>query len=118
MPDLVLFHNKNCSSSRKALAWLKEHDVEFRVVEYLKHPLDAAGLGDVLGRLDGDPADLVRNDKRFKELGLEADDYRSSSQIVKLLVEHPELMQRPVVDDGTRAVIARPPEETLAAFLA
>ena len=66
--------------------------------------------------LDGPVADLVRKDKRFKELGLSADDYLQKKAVVALLLEHPELMQRPIVIRGKRAVIARPPEK-LAALL-
>ena len=62
------------------------------------------------------PADLVRKDKRFAELGLDADDYTTVDAVVALLVDHPELMQRPVVRSGRRAVIARPPERA-AEFL-
>jgi arsenate reductase len=66
--------------------------------------------------LDGPVAEMVRKDKRFKELGLNADDYADKSSVVALLVKHPELMQRPIVIRGKRAIIARPPEK-LAALL-
>ncbi len=52
----------------------------------------------------------MRNDSHFKELGLSIDDYRSADAVLDLLMEHPRLMQRPVVVRGDRAVIARPPE--------
>jgi arsenate reductase (glutaredoxin) len=55
----------------------------------------------------------VRKDKRFGELGLAADDYQTKEQVVALLLEHPELMERPVVFRGERAVIARPSEKVL-----
>jgi arsenate reductase len=57
------------------------------------------------------PADLVRKDKRFKELGLDPEDYTTKAAVAALLLEHPELMQRPIVVRGKRAVIARPPEK-------
>ncbi|HYV56797.1 MAG TPA: ArsC/Spx/MgsR family protein, partial [Candidatus Nitrosopolaris sp.] len=60
--------------------------------------------------LGGPPGDLVRRDKRFKELGLREADYVTREQVVALLLEHPELMERPVVVRGQRAVIARPAE--------
>jgi arsenate reductase len=56
---------------------------------------------------------LVRNDKRFKELGLVYADYQNKTQVTELLLKHPELMQRPIVIRGERAVIARPPEKLL-----
>ena len=56
----------------------------------------------------------MRKDKRFAELGLKADDYATSEAVIDLLLEHPELMQRPIVMRAGRAVIARPPEKLLA----
>lgn len=64
--------------------------------------------------LEGPPADLVRKDKRFSELGLKAEDYVDKQKIVALLLRHPALMQRPIVIRGDRAVIARPPEKLTA----
>ena len=61
--------------------------------------------------LDGPVADLVRKDKRFKELGLDAAAYTDKKSVVALLLKYPELMQRPVVIKGKRAIIARPPEK-------
>ena len=55
----------------------------------------------------------MRKDKRFKELGLDADDYPTEAQVVALLLEHPELMQRPVVFRGDRALICRPSERVV-----
>ena len=55
-------------------------------------------------------ADLVRKDKRFKELGLNEADYTTPEAVVKVLLEHPELMQRPIIIRGERAVLARPGE--------
>jgi len=63
-----------------------------------------------LDLLPNEPADLVRQDSHFKELGLDIGAYQSPDAVVDLLLEHPRLMQRPVVVRGNRAVIARPPE--------
>jgi len=79
----------------------------------MKTPLDRATLERLLALLAGPPGDLVRKDKRFKELGLRAEDYTTRARVVALLLEHPELMERPVVVRGTRAVIARPSEKVL-----
>jgi len=66
-----------------------------------------------LDLLPNPPADLVRKDKRFKELGLKEEDYQTPEQVVAVLLEHPELMQRPVILRGDRAVIARPSDKVL-----
>jgi arsenate reductase len=113
MADVVIYHNPNCSNSRRALAWLKEHDIDHEVVQYLKKPLDRATLESIAKHLEDPIGDLVRHDKRFGELGLDAADYTTTKAVVGLLVEHPELMQRPVVVQGSRSIIARPPEEKL-----
>jgi len=92
---------------------LRERGVACDVIEYLKTPLDRATLERFLVLLAGPPADLVRKDKRFKELGLDEKAYVTRDQVVALLLRHPELMERPVVVRGDRAVIARPSEKVL-----
>jgi len=113
MDDVLVFHNPSCSKSRGALDILAEREVEASVVEYLKAPPDRATLERIVDAVDSEPAALVRKDKRFKELGLDAGDYVRRDQVVALLLEHPELMERPVVFVGARAVIARPSERVL-----
>jgi len=92
---------------------LHERGVEFDVVEYLKTPLDRAGFARILDAIPDPPAELVRKDKRFAELGLRAEDYTTRDAVIALLLVHPELMQRPVVFHGARALIARPSEKVL-----
>ena len=95
---------------------MSDRGVEFDSIEYLKTPLDRTGLEKILAMLESPPADLVRKDKRFEELELKAEDYTTKERVVALLVEHPELMQRPIVVRGGRAIIARPPEKLDALF--
>ena len=92
---------------------LRDSVVEFDVVEYLKSPLSRAELERMLDLVPDPPADLVRKDKRFGELGLSAGDYTDRESVVALLLEHPELMQRPVVFRGDRALLCRPSEKVL-----
>lgn len=113
MTRVTVYHNPACGKSRGALEILRERDVACDVVEYLNTPPDGAALERILGLLGGPPAALVRNDKRFKELGLRPEDYTTRAQVTALLLAHPELMERPVVIRGTRAVIARPSERVL-----
>ncbi len=63
--------------------------------------------------LESPPAELVRKDKRFAELGLKAENYTDRDSVIELLLKHPELMQRPIVIRGQRAIIARPGEKVL-----
>jgi arsenate reductase (glutaredoxin) len=94
-------------------AILREHGVEFDVIEYLKKPIDRAGFERILDAIPDPPADLVRKDKRFTELGLRAEDYVERGAVIALLLAHAELMQRPVVFRGARAIIARPSDKVL-----
>jgi arsenate reductase (glutaredoxin) len=93
---------------------LRAQGVEFDTVEYLKTPLHRTTLERIVAMIDTPPAELVRKDRRFEELGLKAADYVSAEAVVALLLKHPELMQRPVVVKDAKAMIARPPERLLA----
>ncbi len=92
---------------------LRERDVEFDVIDYLENPLTKADFERFLSLLPNPPADLVRKDKNFKALGLSEDDYTTPDAVVAVLLEHPKLMQRPVIIRGERAVIARPSDTVL-----
>ena len=117
MERVTVYHNPSCGKSRGALEILRARgDVECEVVEYLKTPPDRPTVERFLTLLGGPPADLVRKDKRFAELRLDAKDYVTREQVATLLLAHPELMERPVVIRGNRAVIARPSERVSELF--
>jgi arsenate reductase len=113
MERVTIYHNPVCSKSRGALEILRERNVDHQVVEYLATPPDRQTLARFLDALPGPPSDLVRKDKRFKELGLDEKSYVARDAVIELLLAHPELMERPVVLRGDRAVIARPSERVL-----
>jgi arsenate reductase (glutaredoxin) len=113
MERVTIYHNPNCKHSRGAMEILDSRQVEHETIEYLKTPPDRATLEKVMGMLSDPPAELVRDDKRFKELGLKLEDYQTKGAVIDLLLKHPELMQRPIIIKGGRAVIARPPEKLL-----
>ena len=92
---------------------LRAQGVEFDTVEYLKTPLHRTALERIVAMLDTPPAELVRKDRRFEALQLRPADYVSAEDVVALLLKYPELMQRPVVVKGDKAMIARPPERML-----
>lgn len=112
--SLVLYHNPRCSKSRELHGLLDERGVSFDVVAYLDTPLGRDDLEAILALLPDPPADLVRKDKRFAELGLDAADYETAESVTALLLDHPELMQRPILRSADRAAIGRPPEQALA----
>lgn len=111
MDRIVIYHNPACSKSRGALEILRERGVALDVVEYLKTPLAEEDLRRLVGMIDEPPAEMVRKDGNFRELGLRAADYSTEDAVVDLLLEHPKLMQRPVVVRGERGLIARPSEK-------
>jgi arsenate reductase len=79
----------------------------------LKTPLSREDFERFLDLLPDAPADLVRKDKRFKELGLDENQYVTREAVIEVLLAHPELMQRPVIIKGRKGVLARPSEKVL-----
>jgi arsenate reductase (glutaredoxin) len=109
---ITLYHNPRCSKSRQALALLEERGVEVRIRRYLDEPLDEAELRELMARLDADGQALVRTQEaEWKALD---GDQQDQEQVIRAMVAHPRLLQRPIADDGQRAVIGRPPEDVLA----
>jgi arsenate reductase len=112
--DVQIFHNPSCSKSRGALEILQERGVDADVVKYLDTPPDRKTLERILDAIDDEPIALVRTgDPKFKAAGLSKDDVKTRKQVVDVLLAHPEVMERPVVFVGDRAVIARPSERVL-----
>jgi arsenate reductase len=112
-PQVTIYYNPACSHARGALAILREQGVAADVVEYLQHPPSRVDLERILDVVADAPAELVRKDNHFRELGLDAADYQTRDRVVDLLLAHPELMQRPVVVRGERALICRPSNRVL-----
>ncbi|NAW34875.1 arsenate reductase (glutaredoxin) [Halomonas alimentaria] len=112
MTRITLLHNPRCSKSRQALALLEERGVEVAVRRYLDEPLDEAELRALIDRLEGGVERLVRTkEAEWKALAADASD---PEQVIGALLAHPRIMERPIADDGQRAVIGRPPEDILA----
>ena len=114
MEPVRIFHNPACSKSRGALEILEARGVDPQVVRYLDVPPDRATLERILDAIADDPIALVRTgDAKFKAAGLTKSDVQTREQVIEVLVKHPEVMERPVVFVGARAVIARPSEKVL-----
>jgi arsenate reductase (glutaredoxin) len=93
-----------------ALKILQARGVEFDTVEYMKAKPTRETLTELVDKLDGPVADLVRKDSVFAKLGLNEADYVTPAAVVEVLVKHPKLLQRPVVMTDSGAVIGRPKE--------
>ena len=114
LTEARIFHNPSCSKSRGALAILTDYGVDPDVVRYLDTPPDRETIVAILDAIDDEPEALVRtDDAKFKAAGLTKADVASRDQVIDVLLAHPEVMQRPVVFVGDRAVIARPSEKVL-----
>ena len=87
MERITVYHNPACGNSRGALKLLRARDVEFDIIEYLKEHPTRERLEKIIGMLEGPVADLVRKDKRFKELGLNPADYADKKSVVAILLE-------------------------------
>jgi len=108
-----ILHNPRCSKSRQALALLQAQGIEPEVVEYLKTPPDVVELDRILKALDMEPEALMRKGEDvYKELV--KGKRRSRAQLIDLMVRHPILIERPIVINGDKAALGRPPEAVLA----
>ena len=109
METALVYHNPRCSKSRATLQLLEQQGVPFKVVRYLEQPLDREGLQHLLGLLQRTPSQIVRRNEAAAD-GLPDDE----EAILEAILQHPVLMERPVVVYRGRAVVARPPEQVLA----
>lgn len=111
--SIKIFHNPRCSKSRATLELLNSQDTDAQVVEYLKTPPTAGELEDILNMLGLSPRQLMRQgEAEYKELNL-ADESLSREQLIAAMVEHPKLIERPIVIANGKAAIGRPPELVL-----
>lgn len=113
MSDVVIYHNLRCSKSRQTLALLEERGITPRVVEYLETPPGAAQLKGFLKALGMRPRDLMRKgEPEYRALGLDDADL-SDDDLIAAMVENPRLIERPIVTNGARVALGRPPENVL-----
>lgn len=105
--DYVIYHNPRCSKSRQALKLLRLRGIEPHIIEYLKTPPDLKTL-----RSLGLPArELLRdNEDEYVALNLR-DTGKTDAELFAAIVQHPLLLQRPIVVHGSHAIVARPPEK-------
>lgn len=111
---MKIYHNPKCSKSRQTLALIEEAGIKPEVVEYLKTPLSAKELGELVQLLGVKPIDIVRTkEAEFKELGLDKK-LPADAKLLALIAKNPKLLERPIVVKGKKAVIGRPPENVKA----
>jgi arsenate reductase len=110
---LTIYHNPRCSKSRETLALLKDQGQAPAVVLYLDTPPDRAQIKSLLKQLGIGARELLRHkEDEYKALGLDQPGL-SETALIDAMIAHPRLIERPIVSDGTRAVLGRPPENVL-----
>ena len=107
---IVIYQKPTCTTCRQVYAALKQQGVDFEAVDYYMDPIPKTKLQELLRKMGLTPRDLLRtNEPVYRALGL-GERKLSDAELVDLMVEHPDLIQRPIVEKGRRAVLARPAE--------
>lgn len=110
---ITIYHNPRCSKSRATLKILKEKGINPTIIEYLDAPPDAETLDEFLTKLDMEPRDLMRKGEApYKALDLK-DSSKDRAALIAAMVENPILIERPIVVNGSRVALGRPPEKIL-----
>ena len=107
---ISIYQKPTCTTCRAVYKMLKESGVDVQSVNYYIHPIPKPKLKELLRKMGIGARDLLRTKEPiYKELGL-ATKTLSEYEIIDLMVKHPDLIQRPIVEKGSKAVLARPPE--------
>ncbi|MGM0412049.1 MAG: arsenate reductase (glutaredoxin) [Pseudomonadota bacterium] len=110
---ITVYHNPRCSKSRQTVALLRERGIEPELVEYLKEPPTVDTLALLAELLDVEPREMMRHgESEYRELGLD-DPAVGREALLQAIADHPRLLERPIVVNGDRAAIGRPPESVL-----
>jgi arsenate reductase len=114
MSAVTIYHNPRCSTSRKTLDLIRAKGIEPTIIEYLKTPPSASELDRILSLLKMEPRELMRKkEDEYKTLKLDRSDLTRQA-LIKAMVDHPILIERPIVLSKGRAALGRPPENVTA----
>ena len=113
MEEIVIYEKHACSTCRSALHMLDERGVPYRAVRYHDAPLTKEKLSELIKKIGIAPIELLRTKgPAYKSLAADPANL-SDDEVIELMIEHPDLMQRPILERGPRAIVARPPERIL-----
>jgi len=108
MTKITVYQKPTCTTCRQVYAALKDSGVDFDAVDYYVKPISKTKLKELLGKMGIRAMDLLRKKETiYKELKL-SEKQLSDDQIIALMAKHPDLIQRPIVEKGARAILARP----------
>ena len=112
MPDarIVIYQKPTCTTCRQVYNALKDAGADFDAVNYFVDPIPGTTLRRLLKKMEMRPRDLLRTkEETYRKLGLGSGTH-SDEELIELMVAHPELIQRPIVEKGDKAILARPAE--------
>ena len=109
---MEIYHNPRCSKSRQTLEIIKKTKKEFEIVEYLKDILSISELELIIEKLGITAVELVRKNELIWKENYKGKNL-SDKEIVRAMIENPKIMERPIVVNGEKAVLGRPPETVL-----
>ncbi len=108
--QITVYQKPTCSKCRELDRFLRESNVPFEKVNYYIEPLTEEKLRGLLAKMKLSPQDLLRKSEPiYRELELGKQNF-SDDKLISLMIEHPDLMQRPIIERGARAVLGRPIE--------
>lgn len=108
MADITIYHKPTCSTCREAIKLLKDSGHSFTAINYYEQPFNKHQLKTILKKAGLSPKDVLRTKEDiYKELGL-AKKSLADDELIELMVKHPDLIQRPLVVKGDKAMLARP----------
>jgi len=108
--NITVYEKPTCTKCREMNRFLVDNGVDFSKVNYYSEPLGKKKLEELLAKMKLTPRDILRTSEPiYRELGLGKGDF-TDDEIVALMVKHPDLIQRPIVERGKRAVLGRPTE--------
>lgn len=107
---IKIYHNPRCKKSRAGLQYLREKGIEPEVIEYLKNPLSEADVKDLLVRLHKKPTEIIRTQEAIYKSDFKGKNF-TDDEWVKILLEYPKLIQRPIVVKGPKAILGDPASE-------
>lgn len=111
--DVTIYHNPKCSKSRETLQLLTARGLKPRVIEYLKTPPSPAQLQKILELLGLEPRALMRRQEpEYAQAQLD-DPGLTRAALIAAMIEHPKLIERPIVLANGKAAVGRPPENVL-----
>jgi arsenate reductase len=106
---LKIYHNPRCSKSRAGLKYLQEKGLEPEIRLYLKEEFTEEELADVLMRMNKEPQDIIRTHEKIYKSDFKGKNF-NRDEWIKILIEYPNLIQRPIVVNDHKAIFAQPAE--------